>query len=107
VSARAVSSDPGAAYLGGLGIEYRAAKEVHLHWISIELRLEEGLSRWQDETTEIGCRNADRYRADLDRVKNMKGLARDRVEACLALIHDQQAENNRDYQERVSLGLAR
>jgi hypothetical protein len=103
----AVSADPGAAYLDGLSVEWRAASTALNAWEASIEKLEAGLAQWQDEATEIGCRNADRYRADLERVRPMRAMAASRAEYFLILIHQQQRENQTDYNERVSLGLAR
>jgi hypothetical protein len=93
--------------MNGLNSEWEAAVTALKTWEASADKLKVGLERWRDEATEIGRRNADRYRADLERVRMMRDMAASRAEYFLILIHQQQRNNLSDYEERLSMGLAR
>jgi hypothetical protein len=102
---RAVSNDPGGVYLAGLGAELMAAIGIEKAWEESLGKALAGVLWWQDEISEMGCRNADRYRDCVTRLTVQQRIAVQRTAAARDAIREQQEENGRDYRERVALGL--
>jgi hypothetical protein len=99
-SGNVVSSDPGSAYLSGLGAELSAARSVEMAWLDSLERLERGVGNWAEVHTETGDYNVQQYLRSVVRVNAKITEARERVQAAHRAITEQQRANLADYEQR-------